>query len=176
MLWDKGIGEFVEAAKRAQHENLNAKFVLVGDTDEDNPMSIPAATLKQWTNEGCIAWQGHSNDMPETLSSASIVCLPSYREGLPKVLLEAAAVGRPLIATDVSGCREIVKEGKNGLLVKLKDVDSLYGAIKTLVLNKDLRIAMSSESRSLVESELSAEIINTQTLKLYKTARNELSH
>lgn len=171
MLWDKGVGEFVDVAKRAQNENLKAKFVLVGDVDEDNPMSIPVATIKQWASEGYITWQGHSNNMPETLSSASIVCLPSYREGLPKVLLEAAAIGRALVATDVPGCREIVKNGVNGILVKLKDVDSLYKAIEMLALNSDMRQSMAESSRFLVESELSVDIINKQTLLLYKTAR-----
>lgn len=171
MLWDKGIGEFVEAAKRAHGNNLKAKFILVGDVDKDNPMSISVSTLKTWTKEGHVTWEGHSNNMPERLASASIVCLPSYREGLPKVLLEAAAVGRPLIATDVPGCREIVKDGENGLLVKLKDVDTLYSAIETLVNNKKMRSSMGQNSRDLVESELSTEIINTQTIQLYKTAR-----
>lgn len=170
MLWSKGIGEFVEAARRAYEQNMEAKFVLVGDIDPDNPMSIPISTLNKWTSEGYVTWQGHSDNMPETLSSASIVCLPSYREGLPKSLLEAAALGRPLIATDVPGCREIVKNGENGILVKLKDVDSLYNAIKMLTENDEMRRAMGQKSRLLVETELSAEIINAQTIKLYKTA------
>ncbi|MCG8379011.1 MAG: glycosyltransferase [Proteobacteria bacterium] len=108
--------------------------------------------------------------MPKTLSTASIVCLPSYREGLPKILLEAAAVGRPLIATDVPGCREIVRHGKNGLLVGLKDVDSLYRAIKELISNREKRIKMGDRSREIVESELSSKIINEKTLDLYKAA------
>ncbi|GJM05180.1 MAG: glycosyl transferase family 1 [marine bacterium B5-7] len=173
MLWDKGIGEFVDAAKRAQLAGLKATFVLVGDVDPDNPMSIPETTLKMWSDEGYIEWQGHNSDMPQKLAMASIVCLPSYREGLPKVLLEAAAVGRPLIATDVPGCREIVKNNENGLLVELKNVDSLYNAIQQLVSNKDLREEMGRNSRNLVESELSTEIINAQTIKFYKSLLNE---
>ena len=168
LLWDKGVGEFVGAAKRLRAENIKAKFVIVGDIDKENPMSIPVATIKQWVSEGYIDWKGHSNSMPEILSSASIVCLPSYREGLPKVLLEAAAVGRPLIATDVPGCREIVKNGENGILVKLKNIDSLYNAIKLLVLNKEMRQLMGECGRRLVESELSSDIINTQILDFYK--------
>lgn len=173
MLWDKGIGEFVDAAKRAQLAGLKAKFVLVGDVDPDNPMSIPETTLKMWSDEGYIEWQGHNSDMPKKLAMASIVCLPSYREGLPKVLLEAAAVGRPLIATDVPGCREIVKNNENGLLVELKNVDSLYNAIQQLVSNKDLREEMGRNSRSLVEAELSTDIINAQTIRFYKSLCNE---
>lgn len=172
MLWDKGIGEFVEAAKLAHRNKLEAKFILVGSVDSENPMSIPESTLKKWTNEGYVTWQGHSDKMAETLSSSSIVCLPSYREGLPKVLLEAAAVGRPLIATDVPGCREIVKDGENGVLVKLKDVDSLYNAIKTLITNDEMRLRMGKNSRLFVEAELSTDIINAQTIELYKMAQS----
>jgi len=174
ILWDKGIGEFVEAAKRINKEKIKAKFILVGDTDAANPMSIPVSTLKQWSREGSISWQGHSNNMPETLSSSSIVCLPSYREGLPKILLEAGAVGRALVATDVPGCREIVRNGENGILVKLKDIESLYEALKLLILNKEMRQSMGQKSRDLVESELSTDIINGQTLELYKTAHNNM--
>jgi glycosyltransferase involved in cell wall biosynthesis len=174
MLWDKGIGEFVAAAKRARENNIEAKFILVGDTDADNPMSIPASQLELWAREGCIEWSGHKTNMPEMLSSASIVCLPSYREGLPKVLLEAAAVGRPLISTDVPGCREIIRNGENGILVKLKDVDSLYEAIRTLILNEELRLEMGNKSRVLVEKELSTDIINRQTLELYKATWNSI--
>ena len=173
MLWDKGIGEFVDAAKLAAKNNLNAKFVLVGDVDRQNPMSIPTNTLNHWSEEGYITWLGHSNDMPTILKSSSIVCLPSYREGLPKVLLEAAAIGRPLVATDVPGCREIVMNRENGILVKLKDAESLYQAIKELVSDNEIRLSMGQRSRDLVEAKLSTEIINEQTIQLYKTARSE---
>lgn len=169
MLWDKGVGEFVEAAKLINSTKTKAKFILVGNVDPDNPMSIPIPTLKEWSNEGHIIWQGYSKTMPETLASASIVCLPSYREGLPKVLLEAAAVGRPLIATDVPGCREIVKNNENGLLVKLKDVDSLYNAMMKLIKNKKLRENMGEKSRKVVEAEFSAKIINKQTISFYNS-------
>ena len=172
MLWDKGIAEFVEAAKRAHQNNINAKFLLVGDIDTDNPMSIPISTLNKWAKEDYIKWEGHSANMHHTLSSASIVCLPSYREGLPKILLEAAATGRPLIATNVPGCREIVKDGYNGILVELKDVDSLYKGIVTRVANTEMRKRMGENSRKIVENELSTEIVNSQTLKLYKRMKN----
>jgi glycosyltransferase involved in cell wall biosynthesis len=172
MLWDKGVEEFVKAAKRAHEEKLKAKFILVGDVDKDNPMSIPVSTIMQWTNEFYVSWEGHCIDMPKKLSDASIVCLPSYREGLPKVLLEAAAIGRPLIGTDVPGCREIVRNGENGILVKLKDVDSLYEAIKLLVSNRKMRQLMGKRSREIVESELSSDIINLQTIELYEKVKN----
>ena len=172
MLWDKGVGEFVEVAKRAYKNKINAEFMLVGGIDNDNPMSIPLSTLKQWVSNGDVQWKGHSDNMPDMLASASIVCLPSYREGLPKVLLEAAAIGRPLIASDGPGCREIVRDKYNGLLVKMRDADSLYEAVLMLVNNREMRETMGRNSRTLVETELSTTIINTQTIELYRRVVN----
>ena len=172
MLWDKGIGEFVEVAKRASKNNIKAEFVLVGGVDTENPMSIPMSTLKKWVSEGYIDWRGHSDKMPCMLASSSIICLPSYREGLPKVLLEAAAIGRPLIATNAPGCREIVKDGYNGALVEMKSADSLYNAVIMLLNDKEMRGRMGRNSRLLVEKELSTKIINTKTIKLYNEVIN----
>jgi glycosyltransferase involved in cell wall biosynthesis len=172
MLWDKGIGEFVEVARRAHKNNVNAEFVLVGGIDSDNPMSISLSILKEWVSEGYINWEGHSENMSDILASASIVCLPSYREGLPKVLLEAAAIGRPLIASHAPGCREIVRDKHNGLLVKMRDPDSLYDAVLMLVNNCDMRKTMGKNSRALVETEFSSEIVNKQTIELYRRIIN----
>jgi len=172
MLWDKGVGEFVKVAKRAYKNKINAEFMLVGGIDNDNPMSIPLSTLKQRVSNGDVQWEGHSDNMPDMLASASIVCLPSYREGLPKVLLEAAAIGRPLIASDGPGCREIVRDKYNGLLVKMRDADSLYEAVLMLVNNRKMRETMGRNSRTLVETELSTTIINTQTIELYRRVVN----
>ena len=172
MLWDKGVGEFVKVAKRAYKNKINAEFMLVGGIDNDNPMSIPLSTLKQWVSNGDVQWEGHSDNMPDMLASASIVCLPSYREGLPKVLLEAAAIGRPLIASDGPGCREIVRDKYNGLLVKMRDADSLYEAVLMLVNNRKMRETMGRNSRTLVETEISTTIINTQTIELYRRVVN----
>ena len=172
MLWDKGVGEFVEVAKRAYKNKINAEFMLVGGINNDNPMSIPLSTLKQWVSNGDVQWEGHSDNMPDMLASASIVCLPSYREGLPKVLLEAAAIGRPLIASDGPGCREIVRDKYNGLLVMMSDADSLYEAVLMLVNNRKMRETMGRNSRTLVETELSTTIINTQTIELYRRVVN----
>jgi glycosyltransferase involved in cell wall biosynthesis len=168
MLWDKGVGEFVEVAKRAHKNNIKAEFILVGGVDTENPMSISLSILKEWVSEGYLHWEGHSDNMHDMLASASIICLPSYREGLPKVLLEAAAIGRPLIATDAPGCREIVKEGYNGILVEMKSADSLYNAVIILLNDKEMRDSMGRNSRVLVETELSTKIINAKTLELYK--------
>lgn len=171
MLRYKGISEFVEAARLCDKSGLKARFVLVGDVDSENPLSLTRQDLEQWHNEGIVEWWGHHNDMPEVMRKASIICLPNYyREGLPKTLLEAAASGRPVIATDVPGCREIVINGKNGLLVPVKNADSLAQAITRLAKDKQLRVMMGEYGRKIVESEFSADIINSQILELYERA------
>jgi len=167
MLWDKGVREFVSAAKILK-DSSNIRFVLVGESDHENPASISDRQLKKWNELGIVEWWGAMDNMHEVLSKACIVCLPSYREGLPKVLLEAASCGRPIIATDVPGCREIVRNGENGVLVPPYEVESIADAIKDLVNNPEKRKNMGVNGRKLVESEFSEEIVVSQTLKLYK--------
>ncbi|MCS3755660.1 glycosyltransferase involved in cell wall biosynthesis [Salinibacter ruber] len=124
MLWHKGGGTFVEAAEQLQHAGLSARFVLVGDTDPGNPGAVPEEQIREWESAGIIEWWGpqESDEMPDVLRQAHVVCLPSYyREGIPKVLIEAASCGRPIVTTDVPGCREIVADGENGMLVPTKD-------------------------------------------------------
>ena len=150
MLWDKGVGEFVQAAKHLTSEGISARFVLVGDSDQDNPAAIPTVQLDSWRQSGLIEWWGHRTDIPAVMAQAHIVCLPSYREGLPKVLLEAASCGKPLVATDVPGCREIVHHGENGFLVKKADVESLAEALKCLIADRDLRESMGRRGRAIV--------------------------
>ncbi len=168
MLWDKGVGEFVDAAKALKSERIKARFILVGINDSENPASISSAQLHEWDEDGIVEWWEGKNDMHKVLIQASVICLPSYREGLPKVLLEAASCGRPIIASDVPGCREIVHNGKNGILVLLKDVNSLINAIRDLINNTDKRKIMGAEGREVVEKEFSEEIVGVQTLRLYK--------
>ena len=168
MLWDKGVGEFVDAAKLLKLEEVEARFVLVGKGDSENPASISNSQLNKWDELGVVEWWGEKSNMHEVLIQAHIVCLPSYREGLPKVLLEAAACERAIIATDVPGCREIVRNGENGILVPPYEVESIADAIKDLVDNPEKRKSMGRNGRKLVESEFSEEIVVSQTLKLYK--------
>jgi glycosyltransferase involved in cell wall biosynthesis len=168
MLWDKGIGEFVNAARVLKQEGVAARFVLVGDSDPENPASISNTQLSEWHELGIVEWWGEKDNMHKVLAQSSIVCLPSYREGLPKVLLEAASCGRPIIATDVPGCREIVHDGENGILVPLKDSSSLASAIKELINNPEKRKSMGVNGRRLVESEFSEEIVVSQTLEVYQ--------
>ena len=168
MLWDKGIGEFVEASRRLKQKGLAARYVLVGRCDEHNPAAIEPTQLRQWVEEGVVEWWEHRDEMSQTLASATIVVLPSYREGLPKVLLEAAACGKPLIATDVPGCREIVTHGVNGLLVPARDSAALAVAIDTLLRDSSRRAAMGVAGREAVTRMFSVEKIAGQFVDLYR--------
>ena len=170
LLWDKGVGEFIKASRQLKISYPEVTFVLVGDVDEQNPLSLTKGIIDSWVNEGFIEWWGHKQNMSEVLKLAHIVALPSYREGLPKVLLEAASIGRALVATDAPGCREIVRDGVNGFLVQAKESKCLAEAIEKLILNKELRTQMGLKSREIIETELSSEIINKQFIELYNSA------
>jgi glycosyltransferase involved in cell wall biosynthesis len=168
MLWDKGIAEFVQAARLLQGRGIRAKFVLVGRCDEDNPAAIPQNQLHEWVLEGTVEWWGHREDMARVYAEASIVVLPSYREGLPKVLLEAAACGRALIATDVPGCRDAVRHQVNGLLVPVRDATALAKAIEALLADEPMRERMGRAGRELIVREFSVTRITTQMVALYR--------
>ncbi len=168
MLWHKGVGIFVEAARLLHEANPNARFVLVGAADKDNPAGVPADQIRSWSKQGVVEWWGDSSDMPDVLARANIVVLPStHREGLPKVLLEAASSGRALVASDVPGCREIVLPNVNGLLVPPGDCVALARALQDLIKSPDLRQRFGLAGRAIVEREFSQEIIVQQTLSLY---------
>lgn len=168
MLWDKGIGEFVEAAKLLKVEGIEARFALVGGIDECNPTSISRDQLNKWIAAGSVEWSGMSEDMPEVLRRANVVCLPSYREGLPKALLEAASCGRAIVATNVPGCREIVRDGENGILVPARDPNALSVALKKLILNPELRRQMGLIGRNMVLNEFSECEVVKSTVNIYK--------
>jgi len=167
MLWDKGVGEFAKAAKIIKEQRLNVRFVLVGGTDSKNPSSISINQINEWTSSGVLEYWGKRADMVNVLNQSSIVCLPSYREGLPKVLLEAASCEKPIIATNVPGCREIVRAGENGILVEPKDVESIEKAIKYLVENPKEIEKMGKKGRQIVVENFSEKIVVSETLKLY---------
>lgn len=169
MLWHKGVGEFVEAARLLRNKGINACFVLVGGIDTENPAAIPLHILEEWNRTGIVEWWGLQNDMPRIFSKANIVCLPSYREGLPKVLIEAASCSRSIVATDVPGCREIVLHGKNGILVPVKNVTALSDALEKLIKDPVLRHRMGMIGRELVISKFSIERIVSQTIALYQS-------
>ena len=167
MLWDKGVGEFVEAAHRLREAGVAARFVLVGDTDPGNPAAIPRTQLEAWRDAGAVEWWGHQADMQEVFAAAQVVCLPSYREGVPKVLIEAAACGRPSVATDVPGCREIVRHEVNGLLVPPRDAQALADALRRLVEDPDLRARLGRAGRDIAVAEFSLRRVIDETLGVY---------
>jgi len=168
MLWDKGVGEFVEAAGMLRRGGTNARFVIVGEIDRDNPSAVPAAKLKDWQDSKIIEYWGYRNDMADVFRQTHIVCLPSYREGLPKVLLEAAACGLAIVTTDTPGCREIVRDNINGLLVPVRDSGALAQALKCLIDNPELRKQIGAAGRKIVEDEFSLEKVVGETFLLYK--------
>lgn len=168
MLWDKGVGEFVAAAEALKGRGVRARFVLVGDTYAANPASIPGEKLQQWKKQGNVEWWGHCNDMQEIFRQAHIICLPSYREGLPKALIEAAACGRAIVTTDVPGCREVVQDGMNGYLVPVKDSDSLAEKLQQLIERPELRYEMGIRGRELAVSEFAVERVIERTLHCYE--------
>jgi glycosyltransferase involved in cell wall biosynthesis len=171
MLWDKGVGEFVSAARILQMDGLAARFALVGDNDDDNPASVQVSQLQAWEKEGVIEWWGWMDNMPEVYAQAAIVCLPSYREGLSKTLIEAAACARPIVTSDVPGCREVVRHGENGLLVPVRDARALAEALSTLIKSPQLRSEMGICGRDISEKEFSMEFVISQTLAFYQACR-----
>jgi glycosyltransferase involved in cell wall biosynthesis len=168
MLWDKGVGEFVEAAKSTKSKLSTVKFLLVGSPDAGNPNTVPEKYLKEQNTNGYIEWIGHVDDVKPFIVKSDVVVLPSYREGLPKVLLEAASCRRALIATDVPGCREIVEHGINGLLVPLKDANSLVEAMLKLAKDPGLRFQMGQNGRKKVLKEFDEKIVIKKTIEVYK--------
>jgi glycosyltransferase involved in cell wall biosynthesis len=167
MLWTKGVGEFVTAAERLRGEGVAARFALVGDPDPENPASIPLERLESWKREGAVEWWGRRDDMAEVFAQSGIVCLPSYREGLPKVLIEAAAAGRPIVTTSTPGCREVVRDGDNGLLVPPRDAESLADALRRLLRDPPLRERMGRRGREIAEAEFRVERVTGQVLEIY---------
>ncbi len=169
MLWDKGVGEFVEAARRLTEAGISARFVLVGDPDPANPASVPESALRGWHGQHGVEWWGRREDMPAVLQAAHIACLPSsYGEGLPKSLLEAAACGLPIVTTDAPGCREVVRDGVNGLLVPVRDAAALASALGKLIDDAALRRSMGEQSRLRAETEFGLETVIAQTLAVYR--------
>ncbi len=169
MLRDKGVLELVEAARLLQRRAVPLRVVLVGAPDPENPTAIAERELQAWDAAGVIAWWGERSDIAAIWADSHIAVLPSYREGLPKSLLEAAACGRPMVATDVPGCREIVLDGVTGLLVPPRDAQSLAAALERLAGDAALRRRMGAAARDLVERALSDEVIVAQTLALYRS-------
>lgn len=168
ILWDKGVGEFVACARSIKQKGIAARFILVGEPDEHNPECVPVAQLKAWMAEGAVEWWGYRADMPDVLRQAAVVCLPSYREGLPKALLEAASCALPIVTYDVPGCREVVVDGENGFLVPLKDEQALVVALENLLSDPELRQRMGVAGRKIVLREFSQEKVAAETMRVWE--------
>jgi glycosyltransferase involved in cell wall biosynthesis len=167
LLAKKGVREFAEAARRLR-EDRSARFVLVGDVDADNPTSLKRAEVQAWVDEGIVEWWGHRNDMAAVLALAHVVVLPSYREGLPKVLMEAAACGRAVVTTDVPGCRDAIIPNETGLLVPTRDAAALAAAIRRLIVDRALSEAMGAAGRRLAESAFDVRQVVDRHLAIYQ--------
>jgi glycosyltransferase involved in cell wall biosynthesis len=168
MLWDKGVRELVGAARILQHRCPRLKVCLVGPPDPANPASIDEEELQAWVEEGVVEWLGAQNDIPAIWSRAQIAVLPSYREGLPLSLLEAAACGRAIVATDVPGCREVVEHEKTGLLVPPRDPYALADAIGRLAEDLELRKRLGNAARARVLERFTVGTIVEKTLSVYR--------
>lgn len=172
MLRDKGVFEFVAAARAVRAVDSGWRFALVGTADYQNPTAVPLEQIQRWVAQGDIEWWGHREDMPAVLAQARIVCLPSYREGMPKALLEAAAAGCAVVTTDVIGCREAVVPGVTGDLVPAMDADALARCLLALI-NDPPRLARYAHAGRLRAAErFSEDAVVAQTLGLYE----ELNH
>lgn len=169
LLWHKGVEEFVKAARVLQKKGIKAEFWLAGMPDMSNPAAVPVSRLLYWHRQGAVRWLGFQNDMPALYQKAAIVCLPTrYREGIPVTLLEAAASGKPLVATDMPGCREIVRPGENGFLVTPGDVSDLAAALEKLLLNRQLRVKFGRNGRQMVEKGFSDKKVISDTFTVYR--------
>ena len=167
LLIAKGVREFMQAATLLKSQGVKARFALVGEPDTDNPAAIPRDEILDAVLAGTVEHWGWREDMPAVIAEASLVCLPSYREGLPKVLLEAAAGARAIVATDVPGCREIVRPGENGWMVPPRDVPALTTVLRQALAQPGLCAELGMRGRRMVEREFSLDAVIRDTLAVY---------
>jgi len=167
LLWDKGLAEYVAAARLLRAEGHGIDFLLAGDPDPGNPAAVPEATVRGWVDEGVLQWLGHVDDMAALFATVHAVVLPSYREGLPKGLIEAGACALPLVTTDVPGCREVVTDGVDGLLVPVKDAPALARAVARLYADPALRARLGAAARVRALAEFDERIVISRTLAVY---------
>lgn len=168
ILRDKGVVEFIQAAMQLKDKyEGKVEFVLAGDCDEENPAVLHESELKSMLIPGYIEWVGYQKKMIPVYMSSDIVVLPSYREGLPKSLIEACAIGRPIVTTNAIGCRECVSDGENGFLVPIKDSNSIATALVRLFNDEDLRLRMGKKSRELAERDFSIDSVVEKTFAIY---------
>jgi glycosyltransferase involved in cell wall biosynthesis len=168
LLIDKGVNEFVGAAEIIKAQADNVRMVLVGDIDRENPKSISMQKINSWVDANIIEYWGYSTDIAITISKSNIIVLPSYREGLPKILIEAAACGRAVVTTDVPGCREAIEPNETGLLVDVRSASSLAKGILSLIDDRDLRYKFARNARKLAERAFDINDVILTHLTIYK--------
>jgi glycosyltransferase involved in cell wall biosynthesis len=173
LLWDKGLGELVEAARLLRARGVRLCIQVAGDRDPANPACIPESTLDAWHAEGLVSLLGRRSDIAALWEQAHIAVLPSYREGMPKALLEAAACGRPLLSTDVPGCRALVRDGENGLLVPARSVPALADALQRLAEDPSLRQRLGAQARRDAEQIYSEQAVGAAVVQLYQSLLGE---
>lgn len=173
MLWAKGAAEFVKAAEIIKSKGVEVRFALVGKIEINHPSAIRPEIIKDWEKNGYIEWWGWQTNMVSVYHQSTIVCLPStYGEGLPKSLIEAAACGRPLVATDIPGCRPVIKNGVNGHLVPRGDADTLARVLIEMLGDRELLELMGAASRKIAERDFSVEKITDSIIEIYDLAEN----
>jgi len=168
LMWRKGLGDFVEAARALRGQ---ARFVVVGYAEATSPDAVPADQIRAWADEGIVEAWGRRDDMPTVFAGAHIVCLPStYGEGVPKVLIEAAACARAIVTTDTPGCRDIARDGVNGLLVPPGDTGALITALRALIADPERRRALGAAGRHIAERDFALQTVIDQTFAVYQAA------
>jgi len=175
LLRHKGVYDFVEAASMVKKRFPHVRFQLLGGRDERNPTVVPEADVSRWQAEGFVHWLGEVSDVRPALNRADVVVLPSYAEGIPRSLLEAAAMCKPIITTDTRGCRDTVEQGVNGLLVAARDPEALAGAMIAMIEAPELRERMGREGRRKVECEFDEKLVIERILKTYDGDRARCS-
>nr|WP_260185346.1 glycosyltransferase [Paraburkholderia atlantica] len=170
LIWEKGIGEYVEASRILKSEGRSVIFLLAGSPDEGNPAAIQRSQIEEWDRDNLLTWLGHVSDMPALLSDVDVVVLPSYyREGLPTTLIEGAACALPLITTDAPGCREVVsRNGDDGILIPARDPKALADAIRMLDDDRALGVKLGLAARAKVLTEFDENIVLGKLLSIYQ--------
>lgn len=168
LLWDKGLAEFVEAARLLRADGRSIEFLLAGDPDPGNPAAVPVETVRGWAEAGLLRWLGHVEDMPALFAATDVAVLPSYREGLPKGLIEAAACALALVATDVPGCREVVEDGVDGLRVPPRDGAALARAVARLDDDRVLAARLGAAARAKALARFDERLVVADTLAVYR--------
>lgn len=176
LIREKGVYEFISAARLLRQKNINARFLLAGSLDNKNPSSLSQMDLERIKDEGYVEVLEYQKDIRDLYEKSHIVCLPSYREGFPKALMEAAAAGRAVVTTDVPGCRDAIVPNKTGLIVPIKDAEKLASALQWLIEHSKERVAMGKAGRIFAEREFSIEKIVSEHLEIYEELTEKLDN